>query len=488
MRFQPHRWLRPLFWKSRARKRHRAITLAIYCLRFVLICLVLGAMFGINTPTKWYLFLGWHVHGPFLITGAQVEIVSHSSVTSSLLQPEPQPIQRPGYMSMYDRAHPQTVLPRKWRFVQDRQINDRDTLRGMDSNTCVWTRGYLRNLDAKIVCMPSLLFVGFEKCATTELSQWLGYHPNILAGWTEVNVIDGKNYKHITPSEIYHKYAAELPGVPGGARYVGRYWTAAKSPSYAAAQPTPRLLAQAFPNVRLLFCLRDPVKRAYSHYSMFARMHRVILHIASGTVRIGRFSGKPGEWAPPLCVYGELTTKEQVGHRKQWRWLDEADAQHHFHDFVVQQLPEAVELRDKLEKDPFTENFDTRTLRIVQSGFYGFYLERYLHYFAAHQIVLSFVEDFWKHGEAAKSILALQKTLGLPLEDYSNFVSVDTSRGKETINNMANLAASFYGFYGHSAPMEPRTVRLLQDLYKPSNKKLQGFLSPEQRLPPSYAT
>ena len=109
--------------------------------------------------------------------------------------------------------------------------------------------------------LPNLIIGGAQKSATTSLHSILASHPDVF----------------FPPSEPYgqeiHFFDLEENYRRGVDWYAGlfRDWAGQKvigqtSPLYLYDAKTPAAMAALLPQVRLVFILREPVARAYSHY------------------------------------------------------------------------------------------------------------------------------------------------------------------------------------------------------------------------------
>ena len=119
--------------------------------------------------------------------------------------------------------------------------------------------------------MPNFFLVGAPKAATSSLYHYLGQHPDIFVpeskephffSWPEV----GETYydrDFVTTEAAYRG----LYDARSGERFAGDF-----SPSYLTfAAAADRIKAFA-PDARIMMVLRDPVKRAVSHYLMDRRL------------------------------------------------------------------------------------------------------------------------------------------------------------------------------------------------------------------------
>ena len=103
--------------------------------------------------------------------------------------------------------------------------------------------------------LPNFLICGIEKGGTSALFHYLKAHPEVfMPKEKELNFF---NFNYAKGIEWYERYFAES----GGAPFRGE-----ASPLYMTYPEVPRRIAQVTPKAKLLFVLRDPIERAYSHY------------------------------------------------------------------------------------------------------------------------------------------------------------------------------------------------------------------------------
>lgn len=123
--------------------------------------------------------------------------------------------------------------------------------------------------------LPNFIVGGAIKGGTTSLNYYLKQHPDVfMSPFKEPRFFayDPHNAGHIDghglrfPIKTLEEYAALFEG-SDGYKAVGE-----TSPHYLRSDTAPRLIKETIPQVRLIFSLRDPVKRAYSSY-----WHRVRL-------------------------------------------------------------------------------------------------------------------------------------------------------------------------------------------------------------------
>ena len=106
--------------------------------------------------------------------------------------------------------------------------------------------------------LPTFIVVGAQRAGTTYLAQLLSRHPDVYMAPGETHYFTQAGAQK-TPVEM-REYAAFFEGA-GGRAAVGE-----KTPSYLYFPWVPGMIARHLPDVRLIVLLRDPVKRAYSHY------------------------------------------------------------------------------------------------------------------------------------------------------------------------------------------------------------------------------
>lgn len=108
--------------------------------------------------------------------------------------------------------------------------------------------------------LPTFIIAGAHKSGTTSLWEYLKVHPQIcMAKIKETNFFTAQG-----PAARYDKgleWYQSLYLPCKNAKAIGEV-----SPNYMFSEDSPRLMHAIVPKVKLLFILRDPVKRVYSHY------------------------------------------------------------------------------------------------------------------------------------------------------------------------------------------------------------------------------
>ncbi|WP_232676633.1 sulfotransferase [Nocardioides sp. R-C-SC26] len=113
---------------------------------------------------------------------------------------------------------------------------------------------------------PTFLCIGAQKCGTTWLAEMVRRHPQVATGTR-------KELHFFNHEAAYARgldwYEAQFPASPG-ARAIGEftpnYWWTTGVGSGDHTLGSAERIAAAYPDLRLVLCLRDPVDRAVSAY------------------------------------------------------------------------------------------------------------------------------------------------------------------------------------------------------------------------------
>jgi len=120
--------------------------------------------------------------------------------------------------------------------------------------------------------LPTFICVGAAKAGTTTLNNYLDIHPEVGLSLfkepdffhNELGVYDGGKPDGPPSSGHYYRgfeWYKNLFRPTPEMKAIGEISTA-----YIAIQDAPQLIYNHLPNVQIIFCLRDPVARLYSHY------------------------------------------------------------------------------------------------------------------------------------------------------------------------------------------------------------------------------
>lgn len=125
----------------------------------------------------------------------------------------------------------------------------------------------LGELNAGIRMEPSYLIVGGKRCGTTTLQDYLSRHPQILpvrsgkgTHYFDENYAKGERwFRAHFPAQVTQRRVCRSVGA--------LVITGEASPYYCFHPRSFERIAEVLPDVRLIFILRDPVERAYSHFT-----------------------------------------------------------------------------------------------------------------------------------------------------------------------------------------------------------------------------
>jgi hypothetical protein len=178
--------------------------------------------------------------------------------------------------------------------------------------------------------LPEFLVLGAPRSATTSLHYYLGQHPQVAMSLTKepnfflfdrssgraTPMIDEPSIiaKSVSDPRDYERlFPRASPGAVGEA-----------SPLYLYTQGAPALVADALSRPRLIALLREPVARAYSHFSYvypglgertsaaFVDAVRTELPLADSPYRSGTHSLRLGRYAPQLSRWLDSFPRDQL--------------------------------------------------------------------------------------------------------------------------------------------------------------------------------
>lgn len=144
---------------------------------------------------------------------------------------------------------------------------------------------HLRGLRAPDRALPDFLIIGAHKGGTSSFYQNLVTHPMVYPALTkEVHYFDRR------PRPTTRWYRAHFPS--SSEMMTQGAICGEATPSYALLPDVPRTVRELMPNVRLIFLLRDPVKRAYSAYQFNRRRGGIDLSFEDWIERDFRMLGE----------------------------------------------------------------------------------------------------------------------------------------------------------------------------------------------------
>ena len=104
---------------------------------------------------------------------------------------------------------------------------------------------------------PDFLVIGCQKCGTTSLYRYLVRHPDVLPARDKQLHFFDRDY-----SPDLEGYEEQFPERSPGSSAV----TGEATPYYVFHPACAERVAKAYPRVKLILLMRDPVARAWSHY------------------------------------------------------------------------------------------------------------------------------------------------------------------------------------------------------------------------------
>ena len=123
-----------------------------------------------------------------------------------------------------------------------------------------------RKITSENRIMPDFLIPGFPRCGTTSLFNYLIKHECILSplakepSFFNSDFFRGlKWYKSFFPTKFEKKLMQK--------RFNSKILTGEATPMYIFDPKSPIRIKKILPNVKLIFLLRNPIERAFSHYS-----------------------------------------------------------------------------------------------------------------------------------------------------------------------------------------------------------------------------
>ncbi len=108
------------------------------------------------------------------------------------------------------------------------------------------------------------MIVGAQKCGTTALAQFLSQHPDIgMAEPKEAHAFDHEDYANAWTDELLDEYYGAY-----FTHLVNETQLGEATPIYGYLADAPQRIGRWQPKMKIIFILRDPVERAWSHYQM----------------------------------------------------------------------------------------------------------------------------------------------------------------------------------------------------------------------------
>ena len=123
---------------------------------------------------------------------------------------------------------------------------------------------------------PDFMVIGGQKCGTTSLHRYIKEHPNVVPPFKKDSSFFDANY--FRGLKWYHAFFPTQKQMNGlQAQSQERYITGEVTTSYIHHPATPQRIHEILPRTKFIALLREPVRRAYSHYQHMVRSGRETL-------------------------------------------------------------------------------------------------------------------------------------------------------------------------------------------------------------------
>jgi hypothetical protein len=123
---------------------------------------------------------------------------------------------------------------------------------------------------ASLRALPDFIIIGAQRCGTTSLYKYICQHPDVYPSFPKEVHYFSNNFNKGTQwyrshfPFIWHKKKVE--------NAKKKFFTGEATPYYLSHPHAARRASQVVPDALLIVLLRDPVRRAYSHYYHEVRM------------------------------------------------------------------------------------------------------------------------------------------------------------------------------------------------------------------------
>jgi hypothetical protein len=172
--------------------------------------------------------------------------------------------------------------------------------------------------------LPDFIIGGAMKCATTSLHEMLAASPEVFIPKREVKYFDlddievhPDNFGRVNGAWAIRNFDRDQQALLDW--YVDQFREAAPeqfigedSPSYLCSERAPSRIRDLIPDVKLIFMLRDPVARAYSHYWHLVRSGRAFFSFEDTLRHAPNSIIRRGFYQAQLQRYFEIFPREQI--------------------------------------------------------------------------------------------------------------------------------------------------------------------------------
>eukprot|EP00729_Bicosta_minor_P010189 gene10189-12288_t len=307
--------------------------------------------------------------------------------------------------------------------------------------------------DAPIWCFPSFIIMGTGKGGTAELQSWLSHHPNLLrigdphstSGGGEADYFGRELKTEAQLESTWRDYLHVWQPTNGSA--LEKQYAFEKSPGYLAHSTYPKLVQLLMPAVKMIAILRDPAKRAYSHFQMICTREN------SKMTKFRVTKAEPQGREKEISVSGVFRDHHRKGRAMPYCTPDDFD------NYVR-------------KKGPAPGNMEVDGL--FKTGLYADDLKRWWMIFPRSQILVLFNEHFVT--DAVGMFDDVQSYLGVPHFNYSALVYKNAA-GYTLLRGSASKAD--HKSHKSYLPMSAWSKSVLNDYYSNTTADLFGMLGPD---------
>lgn len=315
--------------------------------------------------------------------------------------------------------------------------------------------------------LPDFIIAGAQKCGTTTLHHILNAHPQIYIPADEIFFFDiddieqhydffireGEQWYYYDYDQYFDAYfawyKAFFASAPDGA-VIGE-----DSTTYVASPLAAQRIATVLPDVKIIISLRDPVKRAYSHYWHLVKARSTMFTFEETLRRMPNLLLGRGHYKEQLERYYDVFPREQVFVLWFEDFLnDKATTIGRILDFLGIEEPIAPDVLDTyVNKTYYPRNLSVQLLynRLVHS--------------------------------VARRRYHMKKHLPRPTGEYTK--PVDASQANSRMSRLVSLAKQVDSMLtttaaGAKPPMNPETEAALRHYFDEHNAGLESLIAGEE--------
>lgn len=151
------------------------------------------------------------------------------------------------------------------------------------------------------IIKPDFIVAGGMRCATGWIRECLKEHPDIYMARKEPHYYD-RNYEK--GLDWYQGFFED---------YLGEQRIGEKTATYLHYRNAPKNIKETNPDMKVIICLRDPVERMFSHYSMLAESDNILKENGFiGSVKSGADFVLWSQYAEQVKLYQDTFRPENL--------------------------------------------------------------------------------------------------------------------------------------------------------------------------------